>query len=267
MDLTQLAPWQWALAAVAALIVGVGKTGMPGVGILGVPLMAAAFGGKPSVGTLLPMLIFADCFAVAWYRRHAQWDKLWKLFPWVLPGFAVGAVLLWAVDGARLAGMDGRDWFKPLIGLIVLAMLGLHLARKRWGDRLTPHSPASVALTGTGAGAATTLANAAGPIMTVYLAGMHMPKEQFMGTNAWFFLLVNVSKVPIYLALTLLQPENPMFTGGSLLLGACLIPLILIGVGVGRWLLPRIPQRLFDAAILVLAAGAALKLVLDPLLS
>lgn len=266
MDLSEITAWQWGLAAVAACIVGIGKTGMPGVGILGVPLMAAAFGGKPSVGTLLPMLIFADCFAVFYYRRHAQWDKLWKLFPWVLPGFALGAALLWAADGVRVFGLEGKDWFKPLIGLIVLAMLGLNLARKRWGDRLTPHSPAMVATTGTAAGAATTLANAAGPIMTVYLAGMRMPKEQFMGTNAWFFLLVNVSKIPIYLALTLLQPENPMFTGGSLLLGACLIPLILGGVAVGRWLLPRIPQRAFDAAILVLAAAAALKLVLDPLI-
>jgi uncharacterized membrane protein YfcA len=265
MQLTALDPQQWILAAIAAIVLGIGKTGLPGITIVGVPLMATAFGGKDSVGILLPMLIVADCFAVAWYRRHARWDRLWRLFPWVLPGFALGALVLWAVEGLVVAGMSGQALFKPLIGFIVLSMLGLNLARRRWGERLTPHHPASIGATGTAAGAATTLANAAGPIMAIYLAAMRLPKEQFMGTNAWFFLLVNLSKVPIYVALTVVQPESPMFTAQTLLFDLCMVPLIVCGVFVGRWLLPRISQRAFDLAILALAALAALRLLLDPL--
>ncbi|BCW98807.1 MAG: hypothetical protein KatS3mg024_1634 [Armatimonadota bacterium] len=77
MLIPSLTPLEWALALASAALVGFSKTGVPGTGILVVPLMAALFGGRQSVGTLLPMLIFADCFAVAWYRRHARWDRLW----------------------------------------------------------------------------------------------------------------------------------------------------------------------------------------------
>ncbi|MDA3959278.1 MAG: sulfite exporter TauE/SafE family protein [Planctomycetota bacterium] len=263
MNVGDLEIWQWVVGMAAALLVGCAKTGIPGIGILVVPLMVMVFGGKPSVGTLLPMLIFADCFAVLWYRRHAQWDKLWKLFPWVLPGMAVGAGALWAVDGLelQLGSLDGKHLFELLIGLVVLTMLVLHLLRQRMGDRLTPHSKAGVALVGGGTGAATTMANAAGPIMTLYLAGIGMPKQQFMGTNAWFFLILNLVKVPIFIAISLMPGQSPLFTQGSLLWDLAMFPLILCGVFIGKWLLPRIPQKVFDTLVLVLAATSALNLI------
>ena len=263
MDLAELSWWQWGLGAFAAMLCGTAKTGVPGLGILVVPLMAIIFGGKQSVGTLLPMLIFADCFAVCWYRRHAQWDKLWSLFPWVLPGVVLGFVVLWAIDGLALP-FDGKLAFKPLIGAIVLTMLIIHLLRQRMGDRLVPNSPVAVAATGTGAGAATTLANAAGPIMTLYLAGMRLPKEQFMGTNAWFFLILNCAKVPLYLVLTVLAPQNPMFSKGSILFDLAMLPLIVVGVFLGKWVFTRIPQRLFDVLVLVLAGLSSINLLLSP---
>ena len=86
--------WQWILGGTAALMIGVSKTGVPGIGILVVPLLASVFGGRPSVGIMLPMLILADCFAGVWYRRHAQWDKLVRLLPWVVAGMAIGAATL-----------------------------------------------------------------------------------------------------------------------------------------------------------------------------
>jgi len=264
VDLSSLTVGQWALGAIGALIVGCSKTGVPGIGILAVPLMAAAFGGKPSVGALLPMLIVADCFAVAWYRRHAQWDKLWGVLLWVLPGVVIGTVALWGFDRLRIPAEDRDSWFKVLIGLVVLVMLVLMLLRRRYGERLTPQHRGAVIGTGVSAGIATTVANAAGPIMTIYLTGMRLPKQQFMGTNAWYFLLINVLKVPIYAALTLFDPDNPMFTATTLAFDALMLPLIFAGVFLGKWLLPRIPQRGFDALILILAAIAALNLLLDP---
>lgn len=261
VELADVTWQQWAVGALAALAAGCAKTGVPGLGILVVPLMAAAFGGKPSVGVLLPLLIFADCFAVAWYRRHARWDRLWGLFPAVVPGMALGAVLLWAVDGA----LPGRGiWFEPLIGAIVIAMLALMLVRRRLGDRVAPHGRLGVLATGASAGAATTLANAAGPIMIIYCSAMRLPKEEFLGTNAWFFLILNCSKVPIYLAITALTPENPMITWSSLAFDACLFPGILLGAFAGRWLLPRMHQLVFDWLVLALAAIAAVRLVVKP---
>ncbi|MDD8052409.1 MAG: sulfite exporter TauE/SafE family protein [Verrucomicrobiota bacterium] len=255
--------WQWGLGALAAILVGLSKTGVPGLGIAVVPVMAAAFGGKPSVGFVLPMLIIADCFAVTYYRRHAQWDKLWGLFPWVGAGILLGAGALWAADHFQLAGgAGGKDLFKPFIGLIVLVMLLLHLIGKVMKDRLTPKAWWSLAWTGVAGGFSTTVANAAGPVMTLYLAGKGMKKHAFMGTNAWFFFLLNLTKVPVYVVLSLIHPDTPMFTRQSLLFDLCMVPVIVLGALLGRWLLHRIPQRVFDILVLCLAGIAAVKLLL-----
>ncbi len=247
MDLTL---WQWLLGAAAALLVGVSKTGIPGVGILVVTLLAQAFGGWNSVGVMLPMLILGDVFAVAWYKRHAQWDKLVRLLPWVLMGIGGGAVAL------RFFGQneETKALLGPVIGGLVLLMLALHLLGDRLGEHLTPRSRGGTISTGVAAGFATTVSNAAGPIMTIYLAAQQLPKQQFMGTIAWYFFLINLTKVPIYTA-------QGLFTGQSLLINLYTAPAIILGVFAGRWLLPRISERAFNATILVLAAAGALHLI------
>lgn len=180
--------WQWIIGAAAAWLVGVSKTGIPGVGMVVVPMLAAAFGGQASVGIMLPMLLFGDCFAVAWYRQHAQWSTLVGLLPWVIAGMAAGAGALWAVG--RSTG--GKDILSILIGALVLILLAVHLLRGRLGDRLDPKSPAGVAGTGVAAGFATTVSNAAGPVMTIYLMAHQLDKQQFMGTIAWYFFIINL---------------------------------------------------------------------------
>lgn len=131
-----LEPWQWIFGATAALLVGISKTGIPGIGILVVPMLAQAFGSRPSIGIMLPMLIMGDIFAVAWYRKHAQWDKLVKLLPWVIAGVAIGAIALWQF--ARLN--TNRDILDIVIGSLILIMLSLHFAQKYLSDQLTPKS-------------------------------------------------------------------------------------------------------------------------------
>ncbi|HSV73406.1 MAG TPA: sulfite exporter TauE/SafE family protein [Chthonomonadales bacterium] len=247
---------QWALGAAAALLVGVSKTGVPGAGILVVPVMAALFGSRLSVGTVLPMLIVGDIFAVTWYRRHARWDKLLGLVPHVLVGVASGALLLGLMKGGA-----GAQLMDSLIGLLVLAMLAVHLLRARVGDRIAPTSGWGMAATGVTAGFATTVSNAAGPIMQIYLTASRLPKEQFMGTTAWYFLVVNLTKVPVFAVLTLMDPASPMMTAASLSFNAAIAPVIVLGAFIGRWLLPRLPQRLFDNLMLALAAVAALNLL------
>ncbi len=250
--------WQLLLGAISAFLIGVSKTGVPGIGILVVPLLATAFGGRASVGTMLPMLIVGDIFAVRWYRQHTQWKRLIELIPWVAVGMVLGALALWRLGEAR----GGKDLLEPLIGTLVLVMLAIHLLRRRWGDRLTPHSRIGVASTGTAAGFATTVSNAAGPIMGIYMTSLGLPKEQFMGTSAWYYFAVNLSKLPLFILLSLINPARPIVTTHSLLFNVAVIPVIVAGVYLGRWLLPRIPQRLFDSVVLVLAAVAALKLII-----
>jgi uncharacterized membrane protein YfcA len=257
--LPTLTPAQWMLGIAAALIVGFSKTGLPGIGIVMVPLMAAIFGGRLSVGATLPLLIFGDIFAVLWYRHHARWDKLGELIPWVLLGIGAGTALLW------VTGLQGgsTDILNIVIGVLVLAMLGLNLARLRWGDRLVPSSRLGLISTGTAAGFSTTVSNAAGPIMSIYLTGMGLPKNQFMGTTAWYFFIFNLTKLPIYALLSLVLPGKPMVNAGTVAFDLVMLPVIIIGAVVGKWMFPRISQKVFDMLVLVLAGAAALKLILD----
>ena len=103
--------------------------------------------------------------------------------------------------------------------------------------------------------------------MTLYLAGKNMPKEQFMGTNAWYFLILNLLKVPLYLFLAAGENQSAMITWESFLLDLCLFPLILVGVFIGKWALQKIPQQAFDIAVVCLAGAAALKLLISPFLA
>ncbi|HET6456878.1 MAG TPA: sulfite exporter TauE/SafE family protein [Armatimonadota bacterium] len=251
--------WQWIFGIGAALLVGISKTGVPGVGILVVPLLASTFGGRQSVGIMLPMLIMGDVFAVAWYRRHAQWDKLVGLLPWVVVGLGIGAYALWAFGESN----SKKDVMNIVIGSLVMVMLALYFVQRILGDRITPKSRVGVASTGVSAGFATTVSNAAGPIMTIFLSAHKLPKQQFMGTIAWYFFIINVSKMPVYFILTAMNPAKPIITGSSLVFNLEVFPAILVGVLFGKWLLPRMSQKAFDAAILGLAAVSALKLIIS----
>jgi len=255
-----LTPEQWIVGSCAALLVGITKTGLPGIGILVIPLMAAVFGGRLSVGATLPLLIVGDIFAVLWYHQHARWDNLRNLSPWLVIGIVVGTGLLWytGIQGSRV------DWLNVIIGVLVLGMLAISLARRRWGDRLVPNSKFGVATTGVLSGFATMVSNAAGPIMAIYMTGvLRLSKNEFMGTSAWYFFIFNLSKVPLYIFLNLVVPANPMVNATTLHFDLLMLPLILIGALIGKWLLPRISEGLFDGAVLVLAGAAAVKLILD----
>jgi len=255
-----LTPEQWILGFFIALFVGFSKTGIPGVGILVVPAMAVLFGGRLSVGATLPLLIFGDIFAVLWYRLHARWDHLRELIPWVLTGIALGTGLLW------YTGIQGGtvDWLNIIIGAVVLLMLALSLARQRWGDKLVPPSMVGHVSTGILAGFSTAVSNAAGPIMSIYLSGMmRLSKNEFMGTTAWYFFIFNLTKLPIYLFLSLVLPSKPMVNSTTLFFDLVMLPVIILGAFVGKWMLPHIKQNIFNDVVLVFAGIAALKLIID----
>jgi uncharacterized membrane protein YfcA len=256
-----LESWRWALGALAAYLIGLSKTAVPGVATPVVPFLAAVFGSRASVGIMVLMLICGDCFAIAWYRRHAQWRRLIGLLPWVLVGMGLGAGTLGVMG--RLS--SGTDYLGLLIGLLVVAMVILHMLQRRIPAHLTPRSSAGTALIGVAAGFATTTANAAGPVMAIYFLAHRLTKEQFLGTAAWYFFTLNVSKVPVYMVLTALNPDDPVITLQSLWLVLGAVPALIGGAVTGRWILPRIPQKSFDAVVLVLAIGSALYLIVRSL--
>lgn len=236
----------WVILAASAFGIGLSKTGLPGIGILVVPLLAMAFPAKPSVGLLLPILIFADLFAVGYYRRHGHWQHLVKLLPWAVVGIGIGYLILSKIDSATL---------KPLIGIIVLGMLGVRLRSILKSDTESlPDHWTFAAVMGLLAGMTTMMANAAGPVMVLYLLSMHFPKQKFIGTAAWFFFIVNWLKVPLMTNLN-------MITATSLKMDLMVFPAVVAGAITGIWLLKHIPQRLFNIIALILAAAAAIKLL------
>ncbi|HWI57491.1 MAG TPA: sulfite exporter TauE/SafE family protein, partial [Bacillota bacterium] len=172
MDLTA---WQWILLALGAFFSGLSKTGIAGVSVLTVALFANALPARASTGALLPLLLCGDVFGVAFYRKHASWSHLWKLFPWVILGVVLGYFALGRVSNVQVQRM---------MGAILLAMVGLHLWRQRQTDELgsvLPHTGWFAAITGLLAGFTTMVANAAGPVMVLYLLAIGLPKLAFIG--------------------------------------------------------------------------------------
>jgi len=241
-----LAFYQWLVAAFSAVMVGLSKTGLPGIGILVVPLMAWVLPARASTGVVLPMLIFADFFAVGYYRRFAVWSRLVRLLPWAAAGVILGYLALGRVNDQQL---------RPLIGVIVLVMLAVNYWRRSGRDDLpVPTRWWFAAFFGLLAGVTTMMANAAGPVMAVYLLAMRLPKNEFIGTGAWYFLLVNWFKVPFSAHLGLIN-------GPSLQFNLVLFPLVALGALAGIKLLKRIPEQAFNYTVQGLAALAAVNLL------
>ncbi len=237
----------WATVALCAMMIGISKTGIPGLGILVVPLMALVLPARQSTGILLGILILADVFAITYHRHNARWLHVLILLPPALAGIVVGYFGLKVVSDRQL---------KPIIGAIVLLMLGINYWRTRGKDRNVPiPSPWWLAIwLGFMAGITTMMANAAGPVMIIYLLAMRLPKTEFVGTAAWFFFVINWLKVPFSANLDLMTTE-------SVKLDLMMLPFIAAGAVTGIFFLKRIPQKAFIAVVQILAVAAAIKLL------
>jgi len=234
--------WQWALGAVCAFCVGVAKTGVPGLAILVVPLMVLAVGdARQSAGWLLPVLCTADVFAVFYWRRHVAAGKLFSLAPWVVVGMALGAAAL----GFR------ENVLRPVVGIIVLVMLGAYFYQRH--HRHPREGSGHAAPYGITAGFATTVANAAGPVMNLYLLSKRLGKEEFVATGAWFFFVINLTKVPIYL-------WHGLISRNSLAFDVLMIPAVLAGAMTGRWVIEHVEPQVFEFLVIAMTAISTLLL-------
>ncbi|MFD5784689.1 sulfite exporter TauE/SafE family protein [Streptomyces sp. NPDC126933] len=270
MDITW---WGWAALAAAATLVGFSKTAVSGANTVSLAVFAAVLPARESTGVLLPILIAGDVLAVLTYRRHAHWPTLWRLFPAVAGGVVVGTVfLLWADDAA----------VRTSIGAILLLMAGVTMwrrrgaadgakdskndqdgrggqeARERAGPSAVP-GPSGGRLKarsyGVLGGFTTMVANAGGPVMSLYLLSAGFQKLGFLGTSAWFFLIVNTSKVPFSVGLGLID-------GRSLLLDAVLVLFVIPGAFLGKACVNRIDQRLFERLVIAATVLGGLQLLL-----
>ncbi|MEV7515664.1 sulfite exporter TauE/SafE family protein [Streptomyces diastaticus] len=275
-----ITPGAFALLAAAALLVGFSKTSVSGANTISLAVFAAVLPAKESTGVLLPLLIVGDVCAVLVYRRHAHWPTLWRLFPAVAAGVLAGTAFLAVAD-------DGA--VRTSIGAILLVMSALTYWRRKMAARPRaapapaapePEAPEAAGVAagsaapgtgetpGTGRGArlkartygvlggfTTMVANAGGPVMSLYLLSAGFRKLGFLGTSAWFFLIVNTSKVPFSVGLGLID-------GPSLLLDAVLVLLVVPGALLGRALAHRINQVLFERLVLAATVAGGVQLLL-----
>ncbi|WP_329268249.1 sulfite exporter TauE/SafE family protein [Streptomyces sp. NBC_01451] len=261
MTLWHMTHWEFAALAAAAVLVGFSKTAVSGANTVSLAIFAAVLPARESTGVLLPILIAGDVLAVLTYRRHAHWPTLWRLFPAVAVGVVVGTVfLLWADD----------EVVRTSIGAILLFMAGVTVWRRRRAEAEASESvseddePAAVSTPagrlkarsyGVLGGFTTMVANAGGPVMSMYLLSAGFRKLGFLGTSAFFFLIVNVSKVPFSAGLGLID-------GHSLLLDAALVLFVVPGAFLGKWAVSRINQRLFEQLVIAATVVGGAQLLL-----
>jgi uncharacterized protein len=242
----------WLALGIAAAFAGFSKTAIGGAGVVAAALAAMVLPARASTGTILPLLICGDFIGVAVYRRSANWQLIVRLLPWVLGGIGVGVAFLDLVRGNRA--------MRSSIGMMILLVLAAHLVvGGRLKERLTFRPDAGRAtavqhlaagLAGMGVGFCTMVANSAGAIMAVYLLLSGVTMMEFLGTGAWFFLIVNLIKLPFSLRLGLVDT-------GSLRLDLALVPGLLAGCGIGVAVIRWIQPKYFERAALGMAAVSA----------
>lgn len=242
--MTELAPWAWALLAFAAFNAGLSKTAIPGGATVSVVILASVLPARTSTATMLLLFIVGDVFALIAYRRHAHWPTLLRLAPAVLAGLLLGFAFL-ALGDDRIV--------RRTIGVILLAMIGITLWRRRRSQ--AAEGPIAAASYGTLAGFTTMVANAGGPVMSMYFLATRTPIQVFLGTSAWFFAIVNLMKVPFLAGIGLMTPA-------VLWTDLLLAPLVVVGALLGMRLAKRMPQLLFDRIVIALTLLGAIHLLL-----
>ncbi len=240
----QLSITELLLVLFAAFIIGLAKAGLKGIDMLNVTIMALVFGGKSSTGIVLPLLCLADVAAVLYYHRHAQWNHFKKLVPWMLVGILV----------AVLAGKNMNEiLFRRIMAVIILLSVIIILYMEARKSATVPTNPLFVSGTGMAAGFTTMMGNLAGAFANLYFLAMRLPKNDFIGTAAWVFLVINFFKLPFQV----FYWHN--ISTATLQADALLAP----ALGAGFWAGIKIVQRLKDdryrkLVILLTLAGALL---------
>ena len=209
---------QWLAISFAIFLLGMAKSGIKGIGIIIVMILAFVFGEKASTGVLLPLLISADIFAVIYYHRHAQWSFIKKLIPWMILGVLVGVL-----TGNYIT----EELFKKIMAIIIIGSVGIMFYFENKKLLNIPNNFLFSSSTGFLAGFTTMIGNLAGPISNIYFLAMRLPKNEFIGTAAWLFFIINVFKFPFHVFVWKTINKE------TLVLNSIMIPIMIIGFFIG----------------------------------
>ena len=234
---------QWVAICFAVFLLGLSKSGIKGIGIILIVILAFVFGEKVSTGILLPMLIVADILAVIYYNRHVQWKYIEKLMPWMIAGVLVG---VWI-------GNDISELiFKKMMAIIIIGSVLIMFYTENRKSTSVPNNRFFASGTGFLAGFATMIGNLAGPIANIYFLAMRFPKNEFIGTAAWLFFIINVFKLPFHIFVW------KTVTKETLILNAGLIPAVFLGFFLGAYIVKLISNLNYRRFILIVTAVGGL---------
>jgi len=236
------------IALGAALLLGIAKSGIKGLAVLIVTGLALVYGAKESTGILMPLLICGDILAVIYYKRHVKWIYLIKLLPWMVLGVLVGVVL----------GKDlPEDLFKSGMAVIILISVVMMYYWERKKDRKVPTHWSFAALMGMMAGFTTMVGNLAGAFSNIYFLAIKLPKNEFIGTAAWLFFIINLFKVPFHIW------SWGTINRASFQISLSLIPTVIAGFCLGVFLVKKINNDKYRQLILLLTGLGGLAILLQ----
>ena len=225
------------------ILVGMAKTGIHGAGMVAVPLLAIGFGGRTSSGLMLPILILGDFMAIYHYQRYAKWEHLNRVLPFAFVGVLLGAYVGIFIDDAV---------FRQVMASIIFFSTGIMVFNEKYQSQTILQNWLMIASLGIAAGFTTMVGNLAGSVMAVYLLSCNLLKNQFIGTAAWFFLIINLSKVPFHVY------SWKTITWSSLFLDSLVLPFIALGSFLGAQIVKRIPEQIYRRFIIFMTILAAL---------
>jgi len=228
---------QWSLIFLASFIIGLSKAGLKGIDMMNVTIMAIVFGGKASTGIVLPLLCAADIMAVIYYNRHAEWRHFWKLVPWMFVGILIGVYI-------------GKDLdeiiFRRIMAVIIILTIAIVIALEIRKNAKMPENKLFAATMGLVSGFTTMIGNLAGAFSNLYFLAMRMPKNNFIGTAAWVFLVVNLFKLPFQV----FYWKN--ITVSTLQTDVALLPALIAGFWIGVKIVSRIREEGYRRIVIVL---------------
>ena len=230
---------QWVAFCFGAFLLGLSKSGIKGIGIIIVVILAFVFGEKTSTGILLPMLVFADIFAVVYYNKHVQWHFIKKLLPAMVVGVLVG---VWV-------GNDiSETLFKRIMAIIIIGSVVIMFYMENRRNPTVPTNKLFSNGTGFLAGFTTMIGNLAGPVSDIYFLAMRLPKNEFIGTAAWLFFIINVFKLPFHIFIW------KTISTETLVLNSVLIPVVVVAFFLGAYIVRLISNVNYRRFVLIVTA-------------
>lgn len=246
--------------AVVVFLLGMSKGGFP-VGPIALPMLVLLWPdsiepAKTSVSFILPLLCIMDMVAVAFYRKHISWKTIMPLFPWAIVSVFITAFVFMSTSSAILEVPDRA--LKFLIGIIGIFFVVHRLFQRVITNRIRSSDkihPATTATLGIITGVSSTLAHAAGPVISMYLLMAKLPKMSLAGTWTGFFLVLNLVKLIPFGMCGRLETPN-------LQLGLYMAPVIPLGVAAGYFTVKRLNAKHYLAFIYAILLVTSVTLIL-----